>query len=501
MEKTWNEFQKEIFKFVEKGKGNAAINAVAGSGKTTTIVEAAKRIKCNKETLFIAFNKDIVRELSTRLPENVSAKTLHAHGLSAIKKCNKFVKVVSDRYYNSIKEQAVSLSNILTIDDAANVVNCFKDNVRKILNLCRVNLIEPKDIDSIENIAYHNGIMCIADETSVVSYFLESAYSFPQNKTIDFTDMLTLSVKVYGNFVDKYDFVFIDECQDLSKAQRELMLLSLKKNGRFIAVGDKRQAINGFAGADCDSFNYIANLPNTKTLPLSVNYRCGKKIIAEAQRIVPEIKAFDGQKDGTIQEVTNFDNLKSGDMVLCRLTAPLVSLCLKFWAKGIRAYVKGTDIGKSLICLVDKQKTNSISNLYGKLEKEKEKIIKQLDKNGVKSPTENGKYLALCDKIDCIHEIADTCVTNGLKELKEKLDKLFSDETENRKVCLSTIHKSKGLEANNVWIIRPDKLPLVWKNQLSWQYEQEINLKYVAITRAKEVLNIVTLTDEQLKKL
>ena len=65
-------------------------------------------------------------------------------------------------------------------------------------------------------------------------------------------------------------------------------------------------------------------------------------------------------------------------------------------------------------------------------------------------------------------------------------------------VTLSTVHKAKGLESDNVWIIVPNKLPLIFKDQKDWEFEQEMNLKYVAVTRAKKVLTFVDLDEEHL---
>ena len=81
------------------------------------------------------------------------------------------------------------------------------------------------------------------------------------------------------------------------------------------------------------------------------------------------------------------------------------------------------------------------------------------------------------------------------------IDKLFSDDHVKNAVTLSTVHKAKGLEANRVAIFLPNKLPLTYKNQTKWQFEQEMNLKYVALTRAKKELIIVDMSEKDLLKL
>ena len=75
---------------------------------------------------------------------------------------------------------------------------------------------------------------------------------------------------------------------------------------------------------------------------------------------------------------------------------------------------------------------------------------------------------------------------------------MFTDEKINNAVMLSTAHKSKGLEANRVLILLPNKLPLKWPHQLEWQLRQEMNLKYVALTRAKKELVFVDIEENVL---
>ena len=70
-----------------------------------------------------------------------------------------------------------------------------------------------------------------------------------------------------------------------------------------------------------------------------------------------------------------------------------------------------------------------------------------------------------------------------------KIDKLFKDS--DKGICFSTIHKSKGLEADNVFIIALNKLPLQRAMKNPIQAQQEWNLCYVAYTRPKKALYLV----------
>lgn len=488
MAHTFSTFQEAIFNHVANSNNNLAINAVAGSGKTTTIVEAAKRIPKNKEVLFLAFNKTIANELKERMfaYKNVNCCTLHAHGLSSLRDLRPQV----DKYFDyNFKNTCLMNSEVLSIDSENQYVIPFKNNCSKLYNLARINLIESGNMFALSELCDMHQIEPIADEVRVVSDALKEAYTF--RTKIDFTDMLILPLQ-NKRMIKQYDVVFIDECQDLSKAQRELMLASIKPNGKFIAVGDRQQAINGFCGASCDSFDLIANLDNTDELPLSVNYRCGKNIITLAQSIVPQITAFENSIEGEIFNQTDLKGLQYGDMVLCRKSAPLVGLCLKMIANNMKAYVKGKDLGEGLINLVKKMKAKNLNSLFDKLDSE---LIKM--QNTCKGRNAESKIIAFKDKIECLEIVAES--VTSIKELINKLDNIFADDNKNS-VALSTVHKSKGLEADNVFIILPNKLPLVWKNQQEWQFEQEMNLKYVAITRAKKKLVFVDLDEEQLKR-
>jgi superfamily I DNA/RNA helicase len=349
----------------------------------------------------------------------------------------------------------------------------------------------------IDNIAYHHGIFEEYDEYSVVYSLLEIAYNL-EDSTIDFTDMIVLPCMHNGikKCIRKYDVIFVDECQDLSQEKQVLLKNSIKYKGRFIAVGDENQSITGYAGSDCDSFSKMKELAKGKEFPLSVCYRCGKKIINLAKEIVPAIEPYEENKDGEIKVVKDLTDVKPGDVILSRKSAPTISLCLKFIANGIPAKVKGRDMLEGLKKLVEKSKATNFEGLYQYLDKEYKKVIKKITNRGDKEPENAIQAITFRDKIECIKSIAESC--NEFSDMGNKLDTLFSDYTDGRFVMLSTIHKAKGLEWDRVFIILPKDIPLKWKSQQEWEYQQEINLKYVAITRAKKELFFVNLDLDQL---
>ena len=505
MKKTiFSEYQKAIFNAVENNSCNLAINAVAGSGKTTTIVEACKRLHLSRYDIkFLAFNNSIVKELQAKIGDYADVSTLHSAGYKVLQKVagGKRFEINDRKYMNIIRD-----CNMLAInsdDDKKNSIKAL-NNADRLFRLCRINLIRHGETDKIADIADEYSIVPLVNELQVVNELLKDAYTLDLNDRliIDFTDMLVLPLS-YPKQIPTYKIVFIDECQDLSTAQRELML-RFAKGGRFIAVGDRRQAINGFAGADCASFDKIANQQNTKELPLSVNYRCGKEIIKLAQEIVPEITAHEGAIEGSVETINKLElsTFKPNDMVLCRTSAPLVVMCLKLIRKGVTAVVKGRDIANGLISLIDKSKSKTIKGFSSWADVEKEKLAKDIAKKenmSVEEAKETGRYIAYCDRIDCILAIGEN--VSNISAVKQQIDEMFNDSRLPNAVTFSTAHKSKGLEADRVLILLPEKLPLTWKGQQDWEFEQEMNLKYVALTRAKKELVFVNLSQSALFQL
>lgn len=515
-------YQQAIYDFITKGEGNAIVSAVAGSGKTTTLINALKLIPSNLNVLFLAFNKSIAQELKERVPKeatNIEVKTLHAYGFTSLSRgrkieidSNKYRKILKDinSYSNSFDFDFIKKYNFKTIqlrqindftfDDSENELIYDKmAYFNRVLRLCELGRLDLIDLENKEqgvqqliDLAEKHNIEVINNEC-IRAWLLINIASTCLEKA-DFTDMVFLPNHLNIETI-KYDIVFVDEIQDLNTSQRELMMKAIKPNtGRFVGVGDGSQAIYGFSGSDSDSFQKLIDIPNTITLPLSVCYRCGSDIIELAKTIMPTIEASPNAKKGLIDNDFSYKNIEKGDMVICRNTMPLVALCMKYLSEGKKAYVMGTDIGASLITLVEScRKQNeefSCENIFARIYKEKRKMISNLiaKQNCTEQEAEeNQLVVSFVDKIYTLENLSFGCLTGD--DLIEKLKTIFSDDSDG--ICLSTVHKSKGLEADRVFIIHKDLMPS--KNaKKDWEKLQERNLQYVAYTRAKSVLGFVT---------
>lgn len=361
-----SKYQRTVYTYIRIGKGNAVIDAVAGSGKSTTIVEALKQIPKGKRVLFLAFNKAIVEELKIKIGNmpNVDIKTLHSLGASLCMR-NLDCQIQDDKYRVWVNN-GVNYSNLVpSVPLPDEQMGAWKQNILKLIDLGRCNLV--KTVAELEDLSYKHDIDLLDNEADLALKGIQ--WGERETAFIDFTDMIYFpNVKQLKIF--KYDWVFIDECQDLNAAQRELFLKCVKPNGgRFIAVGDPRQAIYGFAGVDVESFNLLKKIPGTVKLPLSVCYRCDKDIIDLAKSIVPQIEARDNAPSGMVNRNATLSEIQDGDMVLCRLTAPLVDLCMKYISSGVKAYVKGRDIGTNLVNMIKKTNRKQIKDVEERLQR------------------------------------------------------------------------------------------------------------------------------------
>lgn len=482
-----SKYQKTVYMYITRGKGNAVIDAVAGSGKSTTIVNALKIIPDNKQILFLAFNASIVQELKIKIGNlpNVEVRTLHSLGMKAVVKA--FKSQVDENKYTAWLNSGIQSGFIRPYSNLGDRQGEWKSNILKLIDLGRVNLV--RNEGELDELAFKHNLILLDNEIEKAIQGIR--WGETETSVIDFTDMIYLPV-VKNLHMFQFDWVFIDECQDLNAAQRSLFLKCVKKTGRFVAVGDPRQAIYGFAGADVESFNLLKSIPHTVKLPLSVCYRCDSDIINLAKEIVPQIEARDNAPAGTVCNTSVIADVQDGDMILCRVSAPLVALCMRYISQGVKAYVKGRDIGKNLINLIKKTNKKDMKDVMEKLERELGRIIgKVVAKTHCteQEAKESEAYRGYEDKLNAINVLSEGL--DKADDVIERIDMIFSDDSKNG-ICLSTVHKSKGLESDRVFILCPDKFYIKACMRVPWMAEQERNLVYVAYTRAKHFLGFIT---------
>ena len=502
-------YQIAIWDHVRIGRGHAVVNAVAGSGKSTTIVQAAKLI--SGEGLFLAFNKSIADELGAKLKgTSMRASTIHAHGNAAVRDACGRVRVESRKYWDMVRliEREAKGGTLFGAALPQRAARMLTDKPRsfpgkeiiRLIDLARLSLVncelpEGDFATEVGDIAARQGVQWDYAFDGVVERCVQRMMQAGMRDTnvIDFTDMVWLPC-VHGYQPKRYAWILVDECQDLSPAALELIKRSVARGGRCIFVGDPKQAIYSFAGADTEAFSKIVDFCGGVSLPLSVCYRCPSSAIELAKEFCPQIEARPGAPEGAVRDImedTLGDEVREGDMILCRQTAPLVSTCLMLIGKGLPARVKGKDIGEGIVRVAKEaaelgggfdRLAVGLSSWYTA---QYDRLVR---KHGDNEDAIKDGADRLADQVSCVEVIADRSQASTEDEFVSAVSEIFDDSRAS--VQLSTVHRAKGLESERVFIVRPELLESP-RARTPQQMEQEQNLFYVALTRCKSELVFV----------
>lgn len=412
-----SEYQQNILNFIENKSGNLLVDAKAGSGKTSTLcLIADKIIKQNKKCLFLAFNKSIVDELNTRIiSDNCMIKTLHSLGLSFIrsylyKKHKENYILEIDQHDDFIKEQVDLLFNEhcmetfklvnaeLSLEDLKDLHYNITREIAQMVNYCRlynINYHTHREIyDLAHKLTWH---LPNCDDYGVIKYpiiietiidKIKDRFQNPElnDKNIPvyyvgYTDMIYFPClyKMYAPFSIKsyLDYILLDEVQDLSVLQQLFVKLVIQNNTRLIAVGDEKQSIYAFAGADTKSIRNLKTNFLLSELPLNICYRCPENVIKLAQDIVPEIDWNHTRDDKGevvfVDEIDLKDKIKAGDVIVARRNNDLVRLYKKLVLDDkISVKFKNLEMVNSVVTEINRVIKDYIKryNTYTNIEKE-----------------------------------------------------------------------------------------------------------------------------------
>lgn len=475
-----SKYQQDIFNVIQKESCNLVVAASAGAGKSTTILESTKLLPDDKKVILVAFNKSIAEELGKKVKQGVKTSTLHALGYAIIKRNNPKAKMNEDKVYDYIDKKKIRWS--IPKDKIA-----FFNRIKRMVDLARLNWRPNFAEEDMDFIAGNYGIDNFDNEAEYAWEIFDLVTD--DTKEFDFTDMIFMPVKNNYKFLT-YDVVYGDEIQDFSSLERDFFLRLVKKDGRFIGVGDENQCIYFFKGSSIDSFRVLAAQPNTKILPLSISYRCSQAVTKWANELVPEMEFRPGAPMGSVVLNGSIKNIQKNDVVLCRLNFPLVSLALEFIQKGVPVIIQGKDIGRSLIVLMQSYKSDNNQDLISKLQNKLKKLIEKLKKkNPSKDPEIDPQVCAFSDKLSIIKILLNKY--HSVEGAAKFINDIYSDDTHKDKIVCSSIHKWKGKESQNVFIIEKQLIPSKWA-RTEEEVKQERNIDFVARTRAIDKLEYVT---------
>lgn len=484
------------------------------------------------EACILSFNVDIKDEITEKLKQihgtPVIAKTTNGLGMSilrniALSGIKPDPEVDDGKYERLTKAYFMKMLDTDTEKSFKPVHWKMIGQIKRLVDFVCSTYVEPTEENLIHIVLHYNlEDIDIYDPNiwpqvrKTVPIILRAGIAdYEQTGHVSFNDQIYMPLKLKLT-APIWDVIMTDECQDLNTMRLQMIKQAIKTSGQLIFVGDDFQAIQGFTGADTDALNTIIRETRAKVLPLTLCRRCDKDIIFMAQQIVPHIRPREDASQGTVKVITTEQmlaelregiiervkgkerSIRKADIVLCRTKAPLVRYCLALLRAGKSAMIKGREISREFTKLLSElakiagcelaelrmQDIEPALKTYAAKYEEKYKNLKDADI----------KIADLNDRIETFEafregylaEIGEKATAPGLKEF---IESKFKDR-DKVAVQLMTIHKSKGLEADRVFIVGPDLLPHP-AAKLAWQVKQEWNLLYVAITRAKHSLFFV----------
>lgn len=486
------------------------IQAYAGAAKTTTLVLAAQEIR--QAALAVAFNKSIKEELGKRLPASFRTQTLNGLGFGALRRVLPAGNFKIDdrklgRLVTSVgKEWKLELSG----DQWA--------FAREMAQEAMKNLLVPEGAPGsgfVPDIRETWDEICSEIPREEREFLLDPVREILRRDiaealqgNLSFDDQIYVSLCVAGRFV-QYPVVLVDEAQDLSPANIEMIRRSLLPSGRIIACGDALQSIYGFRGADHEAISNLRALRDDWIeLPLTMTFRVPEEIVKRQHWHAPAFRAAPSNPKGQFCQMERKDAEGGGGWdwneiqaiasnrpvtVLCRNNAPLLSLAFRLIRQRIGVKMAGREIGKGLTALAKK----ILPAGAGEIEMAQAIFDWQEHESSLaRANGKEGMLDGIDDKAECLRAVLSFSKTT--EELVQQLAAIFS--AEGSQVLLSTIHKAKGLEWPVVMLLDPWRLPSRRSRELAKrgderELRQENNLKYVAETRTKEILIHASLDD------
>lgn len=478
-----------------KTKDSLLIVALAGAAKTTTLCLLAKKLPL-VPTLCCAFNKKIADEMAKRMPSHITCQTMNSLGHRAWgRKLGKRLTVATDKGYDAVTE----LMQTLPPEQKKKLGECFSSLLRT-LRLAKANGYVPKKFtgpglgrslltldEFFDSIATELDIEPDDEFEFWFHQCLERSIAESFQGKIDFDDQIYMSI-LFDAPYPKFPIIMVDEAQDLSPLNHE----ALRKmfGGRLIAVGDPYQGIYAFRGAIQGSMDILKKEFSCKELYLSVSFRCPIAVVERARSRAPSMEYPEWAKPGLVERVGEWtaSTLEDGDWIICRNNAPLLSTALRLIRAGRGVHLRGFDIGKTLIKVMEKFGDESMPQaqvLAAITEWEEAQMAK----------ARNSRHSGIHDRADCLRVFAEFGITLG--EATAYAKHLFEMAGP---IELMTGHKAKGLENPRVFhldsFLIPSKFALRCAEEGdSSKLEQERNLRYVIETRPQDSLFLIDSED------
>ena len=538
-------YQKDILNYFNTyPKKNMYISAKAGCGKSFIASQMLK--DTSAYSVYVAFNSSIAQEMRTKINNpKVKIYTMHAlcravllynlqeqakekpqaTGGFGIKK-----EIANDKV-DTFKIQELLRKEILIGKEYKDYEqNGFlTENYTQLYNLVRLKLIDlthpQKASGEIKALIKENNLFMDSQfsepSLTTICDIIEkldelSLKAFEEQQSYDFTDMLYITLRKLQTkeweipFWASFYNVVVDEAQDLSPIQLILLLYFKRKNGRYIFILDPKQAIYAFSGADSNSFRKIKYLyAPIKEFDLPINYRCAVSHLNYVNQLYAiGIQPCDTAPQGSIKKTninTCLNLAKSGDFIVGRKNKWLIPIILGLIKRGKPVYIKDESFVKDIVSFIKKTKVEEIDLFQRKLQNMRKKLKEKVEERLQEEQSEeedielntiqeaeidSNEIERITIVLDLIKNFKKEHSTNSKKAFLSYVETILNTKPTKECIIVSSIHCVKGLEATNVFILNEGK-PVTDGYMSIEQKQQEYNLSYVSLTRAKENLYLV----------
>ncbi len=455
-------------------KDNILLSALAGAAKTSTLVMIAEA-NPDVQILCLAFNKRIAVEMQERLPRNCTAMTLNSLGHRTWSEATgRRIRIESGKTYQIVKElvdrhpfrddlyeRFAELMRIVDFGKACGYIpSGHYEKAKRLFD-------DDSFFNHIEQELSDAEIGLVRDATLVS---LGQAFE----GLCDYGDQILMPTVFHGAF-PRYPLTLVDEAQDLS-ALNHATLRKMCGTRRLIAVGDPNQAIYGFRGAHENSMNKLQQEFDMKEMELTISFRCPKEVVRHAHWRAPQMKWPEWAAEGCVTVMDNWspNDLPEAATIICRNNAPLFRLAIKLLIAGRPVELHGKDVVASLTKVMKK---------FGGHDLRAHAVMDKIDawEEKEKNKNKHRAHSSIEDRAECMRIFQSQGATLG-----DALAYAQHMVSMHSPLKMMTGHKAKGLEFDIVFFL---------DSHLIGTDDQEPNLRYVIITRAKSELFYINSDD------
>jgi F-box protein, helicase, 18 len=475
-------------------QGDIKINAVAGSGKTTTVIQFAKSRPSNAKILYIAFNKSVRIEAEQKFAEhlisNVQIET--AHSLAY-----KHVVIRSVYKIKAGDYKSYEVARILSF--APNIESYILAN--HVIKMCA--FFCNSNADKVQSIDY---VATIHDPKAKI--FVKNFYAQIEMQTRLFlAKMNTGEIEITHDFYLKkfqlaqpklnFDYILFDEGQDASPAMLDVFV---KQSAIKIIVGDTHQQIYSWRYA----INSLQQV-HAPTFELSTSFRFQQDIADLAMQVLDWKTKISDYKPMQIIGAGNAQKIKT-KAIIGRTNLGLLLKAITYITDNRKVkhiYFEGNF--NSYTYASDGASLYDVLNLYnGKKSLVRDELIK-----GMRSISELENYIEQTEDaqlgmmLEVVKEYENE-IPSLIKKLKEM--QVADGNKDKAEIIFSTVHRCKGMEYDEVELVadflseekldrmlnqKDDKGRVIkLSDKQKEKIGEEINLLYVAVTRTKKTLKI-----------